>query len=417
MPERTSSQPAPAHRMHVLVLGCGPAGLFAAVALAERGVEVTVLAPDPGRAWPNRYGAWVPELEATGLAEFASERWADPIFATPARRQGLGRPYARVDGEALRQRALARLREAGGRCIDERVEDVAAAMRLYAADLVVDASGVPGRKPGPRVLRWQHAYGLEIEVEGAPLGGSMSLMDWTPPSRATAEEWAQRPSFLYAMDLGQGRIFVEETELVSATPLPLATLAGRLLARLGERGIEAKRVLDVERCRLPMAIAPVADEPGVVAFGARAGLIHPATGYSLTRSAAIAPRLAAAVSTGAAAGLRGEALARRARKAVRSARDRRVDALLDFGGALIATWSADDICRFFEAFFSLGEAEWSGLLERSLGPWQLGSVMARVERASPASIRRQLWRAGWQERQRLGAALFGTREQQTEVNP
>ncbi len=166
-----------------------------------------------------------------------------------------------------------------------------------------------------------------------------------------------------------------------------------------------------------MAIAPSPDEPAVVAFGARAGLIHPATGYSLTRSAAVAPRLADAVVAGAADGLRGEALARRARSAVRSADDRRVEALLDFGGSLLATWSADDICAFFEAFFSLPQADWAGLLQRDVGPWRLANVMARVERASPASIRRQLWRAGWRERQRLGAALLGTREQTREVSP
>lgn len=54
--------------------------------------------------------------------------------------------------------------------------------------------------------------------------------------------WGTRnevPSFLYGMPLGNGRVFLEETCLVSKPGLPFATLKRRLERRLDAMGIKA----------------------------------------------------------------------------------------------------------------------------------------------------------------------------------
>jgi len=48
------------------------------------------------------------------------------------------------------------------------------------------------------------------------------------------------PSFLYAMPVGPGRVFLEETCLVAKPPLPFATLKRRLHRRLDAMGLKAR---------------------------------------------------------------------------------------------------------------------------------------------------------------------------------
>ena len=48
------------------------------------------------------------------------------------------------------------------------------------------------------------------------------------------------PSFLYGMPLGNGRVFLEETCLVSKPGLPFATLKRRLERRLDAMGLKVR---------------------------------------------------------------------------------------------------------------------------------------------------------------------------------
>lgn len=406
-PERRRTE-SDSHGMHALVLGCGPAGLLAATHLAERGAKVTVLAPDVDRPWRNRYGAWLDELHAVGLAAAAAESWARPRLQTSTRDLSLERTYCRVDGEALRASLRRRIEAHGGSFRAATIADDAAleqARGTLRVDIVVDASGVPGRSPGPVPVRWQHAWGELLQLRDDRAFPAMRLMDWRPPEPERDTMWRARPSFLYAMPLGGGRVFVEETELIAAHPLPLDVLAARLHRRLAREGVEVAERLEVERCRLPMSIRPAPPTPGVVDFGARAGMIHPATGYSLTRSAAVAPRLAAAVVRGFAAGARGEELAAIGRATITTAAEAPGLRLLGFGADVLASFDGPEIAAFFEAFFTLPAPAWTAMLSVPSSPWPLANVMARVDRRSPASIRRRLWRMGWQRRNELVAAF------------
>ena len=51
------------------------------------------------------------------------------------------------------------------------------------------------------------------------------------------------PSFLYAMPVADGRVFLEETCLVAKPPLPFSVLKRRLERRLGAMGLKVQLLL------------------------------------------------------------------------------------------------------------------------------------------------------------------------------
>lgn len=63
------------------------------------------------------------------------------------------------------------------------------------------------------------------------------------------------PSFLYAMPVTDGRVFLEETCLVAKPPLPFSVLKRRLERRLGAMGLKvhsplhAHDILEALLCR------------------------------------------------------------------------------------------------------------------------------------------------------------------------
>ncbi len=409
--------------MELVVIGSGPAGWLAATACAEAGHRVSLVSPDPTAPWPARYGAWTRELAEIGaLATLATHTWPTVGVVCDRRRQ-VDRGYARVDGAGLLGLLQGRFLKAGGQTVRGRVVGVRAARHhdeasaptrveldtggSLSADLVLDASGVPGRAGGPEVRAWQRAWGEELQLAGGvtPDGlRGMTLMDWTPPSPRWLARWRERPTFLYAMELGEGRVFLEETQLSASDPLSHGELRARLHARRRRLGVlNGASVVDVERCALPMLLAPQAIEPGVVRFGARAGFVHPATGYSLTWSARQSRRLCAALEGVGAR--RGEAAAAPVRAALVS--DPRAELLTRFGAELLLSLDGPASVAFFAAFFALPPSRWSALLDRGSPVGRRIETMSRVYLAAPASIRRRLRHAAWRDRGRVSAALIG----------
>ena len=56
------------------------------------------------------------------------------------------------------------------------------------------------------------------------------------------------PSFLYAMPVSNGRVFLEETCLVAKPPLPFSVLKRRLERRLGAMGLKVQSRLLAFKC-------------------------------------------------------------------------------------------------------------------------------------------------------------------------
>ena len=309
----------------LLVVGAGPAALAIAAELAEQGLAVAVLAAtDPRDPWPNTYGIWGDEVDALGLGHLLEHRWsyscsyfgsgssdqADPANSPTSH----GRDYGLFDKTRLQQFWLERCEAAGvqwirglaqelshgsGRSQVRYAPALAADLALIEARLVVDASGhkaVFVQRPERGPVAGQAAYGVVGRFTAPPVQpGQFVLMDYRADHLSEAER-QEPPTFLYAMDLGQGRFFVEETSLALAPPVPYATLKQRLERRLAHRGVAIEQVEHEEFCLFPMNL-PLPDlEQPVLGFGGAAAMVHPASGYLVGALLRRAPVVAAAVA-------------------------------------------------------------------------------------------------------------------------
>ncbi|CAN1251994.1 Capsanthin/capsorubin synthase, chromoplastic [Linum perenne] len=111
----------------------------------------------------------------------------------------------------------------------------------------------------------------------------MVLMDWRDShmgSEPYLREGNRRvPTFLYAMPFDSDLVFLEETSLVSRGPvLGYGEVKKRMDARLKHLGIRVKRVIEEEKCLIPMGGRLPAMPQAVVGFGGNSGLVHPSTG-------------------------------------------------------------------------------------------------------------------------------------------
>lgn len=268
----------------VVVVGCGPAGLALAAELAGQGLSVALVGHD--RPFVNNYGVWEDEFRALGLEHTLDHVWADAVcYFREGREVRVGRAYGRVCRRRLRAHLLRRCADAGVRFLAGEVEGVdtanagggggggapPAAVRVrggavLGARLVTLASGAAAGRllrydPGSPGVAAQTAYGIEAEVEGygdAFDPGAMLFMDYRRhhtglyPGTARRQRPGQHPngaaglwgtggetpSFLYAMPLGGGRVFLEETCLVAKPALPFAVLKRRLERRCEALGIK-----------------------------------------------------------------------------------------------------------------------------------------------------------------------------------
>lgn len=403
-----ADQPLTMPLLDTLVVGRGPAALAAAAALAEAGLRVGVLGPPGPLRWPAEYGAWEDELDHPGLADLVRHRWAEATVGLGGGEDlTLRRPYVRIDKERLAERLLERCDRGDVRWLDGRAvgashhADRTVVARdggaEIAARLVVDASGhrpalVQRRATPPR--GFQTAFGAVIEYEG-PLfpAGRAVLMDWDDAWLPAPERDALPPSFLYALPLGGGRVFVEETVLVARPAVPLKLLEGRLRRRLRALGVRAPRRDDIERCWIPMGGALPDGGQRVVGFGGAAGMVHPATGYMLAATLARAPALAAAVAHHLGApGADPAHAARSAWRTLWSPERRRRHALHRFGMEALLRLDPPRTRLFFREFFRLPPADWQGYLSDGLPTARLQGTMARLFLNAPGSVRGALAR-------------------------
>jgi lycopene beta-cyclase len=361
----------------VLVIGSGPAGLIAAAACVAEGLDVVVAAPDLDRPWPSTYGLWLDQAPDAELAGAMRAAWPR-VRVRHERVAFVERGYGLVDGGAWQRILRARCRSA--RFLVAPVEAVApgpdaSAARVGGAALrarvVVDASGPASaflvREGGPTL--YQLAWGAVVDAD---LGEDMRWM-----------ELGDEGTFLYAMPLGDGRAFVEETALV--TPgLPLEVLRRRLAARLRAEGVRVRAVHAIERVRIPLD-APVPPIQRVVGFGAAAAMVHPATGYLLPRVLADGPVLARALAAHLDEGpVAAAAAAWRALWPVHRLRQR---ALHRWGAEVVSRLDPSELRTFFGSFFALPAAARDAWLADALPPGALARAMAEVFARLPVALK------------------------------
>nr|MCU0260118.1 lycopene cyclase family protein [Ilumatobacteraceae bacterium] len=182
---------------------------------------------------------------------------------------------------------------------------------------------------------------------------------------------------------------VEETVLATrSSSLAPADLAPRLEARLGRHGRElVSRALGHEEVVIPMG-GRLPRRGGGATFGAAAGYVHPATGYSVGAALRAAPRVARAIAAG-------DTVA----DAVWPADLRRTRRLHELGLDVLLRLDQRDLARFFDAFFDLPVERWSTYLRIDAPPAEVAGVMGSVFRSAPWPVRGRLLRgrpwAGW----------------------
>lgn len=391
-------------RYDAAVIGGGPAGSVLAWRLAhQEGLSVALVDPALDAKWKNNYGVWMDEWETlnaelgpeVGLSSCVDASWnyTDCYFGgawgmPSEERTRLERGYCRVDREVLRRRlradqkvhqikgkVAARASETCPNVYDNSeaiVHDNAGTTITLSsgekvrARVVVDCTGFESmlttraREPAPG---FQIAYGFEATVSslGPYDSDAMVLFDYRTDHLDTDEF---PPTFMYAMPLGNDRVFFEETVLVSKPALSLAECERRCAKRLDHLGIQLlSPKTDIELCYIPMG-GPLPDKgQRMIAFGAAAGLVHPATGYQLCRALKASGDVAKALGVS----LRDpttppDIAAARAYAALwgKTTKLQRDFAL--FGGDFLLTLDSKDLRGWFTAFFALPIEVWAGFL-------------------------------------------------------
>ena len=396
--------------MDVLVLGGGPAALCIASELNQQGVMVGGVAPESVEApWPNTYGIWADELKAVGLEPLLEHRWSDTVSyfgagGTTAQDQvtAHGIDYGLFDRAALQRHWLERAKGVvWHQDTADRVELNGATTSVCCASgatlqarVVIDASGsrTPHiRRPDQGPVAGQAAYGVVGRFTQAPIEtGRFVLMDYRCDHLSEAQR-REPPTFLYAMDLGDGVFFVEETSLALAPGVPYDVLKQRLQQRLDQRGVEITEVIHEEFCLFPMNLPLPDRRQPVLAFGGAASMVHPASGYMvgslLRRGPGLAQALAAALNN---QNLGSAALAQRGWQALWPVELVLRHQLHQFGLGRLMGFNEALLRTHFATFFSLPQEEWFGFLTNTLPLPRLMAVMLRLFALSSWELRRGL---------------------------
>ena len=396
--------------MDVLVLGGGPAALCIASELNQQGVTVGGVAPESVDAsWPNTYGIWADELKAVGLEPLLEHRWSDTVSyfgagGTTAQDQATahGIDYGLFDRAALQRHWLERAKGVvWHQDTADRVELNGATTSVCCASgttlqarVVIDASGsrTPHiRRPDQGPVAGQAAYGVVGRFSQAPIEtGRFVLMDYRCDHLSEAQR-REPPTFLYAMDLGDGVFFVEETSLALAPGVPYDVLKQRLQQRLDQRGVEITEVIHEEFCLFPMNLPLPDRRQPVLAFGGAASMVHPASGYMvgslLRRGPGLAQALAAALNN---QNLGSAALAQRGWQALWPVELVLRHQLHQFGLGRLMGFNEALLRTHFATFFSLPQEEWFGFLTNTLPLPRLMAVMLRLFALSSWELRRGL---------------------------
>jgi len=299
----------------VTVVGAGPAGLGVAARLAGFGAKVAVVAPALQSPWPNNYGVWIDEFRAMGLEECVDHVWEQAVVqlntGSEYTRQ-LNRPYGRVDRKKLKTKLMQECIDNGVQFLEAKVNGVehrqgASYLNIEGQEtlptsFVVDATGHFRKlvefdadfNPG-----YQGAYGVLVEVESHPFDvNKMLFMDWRD-DYVVDEDMKRRckelPTFLYAMPFSDTYIFLEETSLVARPAAPFEDLKDRLEARMKHLGIKVKHVEEEEYCLIPMGGVLPKFPQRVIGVGGTAGMVHPSTGYMISRVLGAVPGISDAI--------------------------------------------------------------------------------------------------------------------------
>ena len=268
-----------------------------------------------------------------------------------------------------------------------------------------DSSSAKSSSAAPGAV--QTAYGIEADVSNYPFDAeSMVFMDYrrhhsglwagTAMDADRSMSWSsddEVPSFLYAMPIeGTTKVFLEETCLVARPVLPFDILQQRLRRRCEALGMTIEKVHDEEWSYIPVGGAMPVLSQDHFGFGAAAGMVHPATGYSIASSLSEASEVAECLSAQLADPTHKSAreISEAAWAHLWSQEKRRQAAFNLFGMELLMDMPLDDITVFFTTFFRLPSSLWSKFLSNKLNSMELLLFAMAMFVYAPNSLRIQL---------------------------
>ncbi len=389
-------------------MGAGPAALCITAELVQQGLKVQAIASkSPLEPWPNTYGIWASELESLNMQELLKYRWKDTVsfFGDGLSKKGNNFISHSLDYGLFNsinfQEAL--LKRCNG--LSWQVETVknidfgeretvviCTSGKKYFARLVIDASGHKTpfiRRPAHDQIAKQAAYGVVGKFSSAPVEKNrFVLMDFRP-DHLNANELEEPPSFLYAMDLGDGNYFVEETSLACAPPVSFELLKARLNSRLSNKGIQIEEIIHEEHCLFPMNLPlPYRDQP-LLAFGGSASMVHPASGYLvgslLRRAPSLAREIAKVIKKDPL--MSTSQIARRGWKTLWTTELVQRHRLYQFGLQRLMSFDECLLRSFFDTFFKLPKKDWYGYLTNTLPLPRLFIVMLKLFYIAPSEVR------------------------------
>jgi lycopene beta-cyclase len=310
----------------VLVVGAGPAGSALAAACSDLGLRTMLVDRAPAQPWRNTYGAWAHELPPLPADTVAARATSVRAFALTEHRLD-GEYVVLHNGNLRRQLSRPDVEVVAGRAESITPTEVGLADgRTLRARLVVDATGSPRGR-----FAEQTAVGVVLPADALAPGEAM-FMDW----RLAGDP----PTFCYALPLDAERVLVEETSLAHLPGLSFGLLRERLRRRLAVHGWPLD-LPEHERVRFPLN--PPLPRGPLLTFGARAGLVHPASGFSVATALTLAPRLARAMAD----------KPDRAHRAIWPIEARMTHVLRRRGLAALLRLPSARVPEFFELFFRL----------------------------------------------------------------
>ncbi|WP_320664258.1 lycopene beta cyclase [Prochlorococcus sp. MIT 1223] len=400
-------------RIDALVLGCGPGALSIASALGKENLKVGILSEtEPHKPWPFTYGIWGEEVDQLGLSDLLEHRWSNTVsfFGEGSKHKGNNknfptnhaRDYGLFDKVKLQQYWINQCKKFLvtwhiGKAIDLKVDtDISTVTTSkgleLTARLIIDATGykpaflqIPDEGP----IAVQTCYGIVGEFSSPPVDeGQFVLMDYRC-DHLTSNEKLEPPTFLYAMDFGSNKFFLEETSLGLAPPLSLEVLKSRLNKRLEYRGIKLTK-LEYEELGvyLPMNMPiPSLDQP-ILSFGGAAGMVHPASGYLVGSLLRRAPVLAKAIAKSMEEKSNSpEKIAQEGWKALWPKELIKKKALYTFGLEKLMRFEESQLREFFIQFFKLPNNQWYGFLTNTLSLNELINSMWSMFKKAPWSVK------------------------------
>ncbi len=396
-----------------LVLGAGPGALAISAALGKENLSVQVLSPNDRRdLWPYTYGIWGKEVDDLGIGNLLKHRWSDTVSffgsgsnipnSTENNATKHNQDYGLFDKRKLQEYWLKQCDEAlvkweRGVAIKFEVNNSLSIVTTsegvtLKARLIIDATGYQPvflKNPERGEVAVQTCFGIVGKFSSPPISNNQFvLMDYRS-DHLTEEEKKEPPTFLYAMDMGNGTFFLEETSLGLAPPVTLETLKKRLGKRLSYKGIEITEIEHEEHgLFLPMNI-PIPDlKQPILGFGGAAGMVHPASGYLVGALLRRAPSVAKAISNSMKDQKASPAfIAKKGWEALWPKDLRRKQALYQFGLEKLMRFKESQLRDFFTGFFSLSKSQWYGFLTNSLSLRELVQAMWKMFTKAPLNVK------------------------------